>query len=257
MFDFESCQSFASTTLEIPLRQTQGSRNSFQLYLLFSSYSQSDHLEAMSTSTDTQDPVAYVSGNVFTADDDGSRVEAFIVSESGIFTAVGTNDEIIEIAQRQSIPTVDLKHQFAMPGIHDAHVHILMGSLSTSSYLQPGMDATMSNIAARLKSPECACEHAHVFGDWVVGSLYRIEDFDREALDVEYPDTPVLLRGGAAHAMFMNTAALQKSGYSLDEPDAPHEQFFRRPDGSLTGEVTELAMTKAALAMPQPTMDHV
>ena len=211
----------------------------------------------MPIQVDDRTHVAYVSGNVFTADDKGSRVEAFVVDTSGAFTAVGTNDEILNVAHSQNLATVDLQGQFVMPGIHDAHVHILMGSLFTSSYLQPGEDATMSNIAGRLKSPECACEHAHVFGDWLVGSLYRIDDFDREALDAEYPDTPVLLRGGAAHAMFMNTAALKRSGYSLNEPAAPHEQFFRRSDGSLTGEVTELAMTKAALAMPQPEMAHV
>ncbi|KAJ9609738.1 hypothetical protein H2200_006066 [Cladophialophora chaetospira] len=201
--------------------------------------------------------IAYVSGNVFTADNEGTWVEAFVVSESGIFAAVGTNDEILDLARRQKLTTVDLQHRFVMPGIHDAHVHILLGSLATSSYLQPGMDATMTNIASRLKSPECACEHAHVFGDWVIGSLYRIDDFDRAALDVDYPDTPVVLRGGAGHAMFLNSAALEKSGYSLHEPDALHEQFFRRADGSLTGEVTELAMTKAALAIPKPEMAFV
>jgi predicted amidohydrolase YtcJ len=197
---------------------------------------------------------AYHSGEVFTAADDNIQVEAFIVSHDGTFTAVGTNAEILEMARRQNLPTFDLQRQFIMPGIHDAHLHILLGSMSSSSYLQPGMDATMSNIAERLKSPECACEHAHVFGDWVVGSLYRIEDFDREALDKDYPDTPVLLRGGAGHAMFMNTAALTRSGYNLSEPDVPHHQFFRRPDGALTGEMTELAMTKAALALPKPGM---
>ncbi|OCT52122.1 hydrolase [Cladophialophora carrionii] len=211
----------------------------------------------MSTQQGHRGSVAYHSGNVFTAERDASRAEAFIVSEDGVFAAVGSNSEILDVARREQLPTFDLKSQFVMPGIHDAHVHILLGSLSSSSYLQPGMDASMSNIAARLKSPECACEHAHVFGDWVVGSLYRIDDFDREALDRDYPDTPVLLRGGAGHAMFMNTAALKRSGYSLTEPDAPHEQYFRRPDGSLTGEVTELAMTKAALAFPKPEASHV
>lgn len=211
----------------------------------------------MSLQTQTRTATAYHSGNIFTSDNGPSRVEAFIVSDSGIFTAVGSNEEILEIARIQDLPTVNLKGQFVMPGIHDAHIHILVGSLAGSSFLQPGMDSTMSNIAERLKSPACACEHAHQFGDWVVGSVYHIADFDREALDKEYPDTPVLLRGGGGHAMFMNTAALKRSGYSLTEPDGPNKPHFRRPDGSLTGEVTELAMTKAILALPQPAFAHV
>ncbi|KIW31807.1 uncharacterized protein PV07_03399 [Cladophialophora immunda] len=201
--------------------------------------------------------VAYHSGNIFTASNHGDRVEAFIVSASGEFTAVGTNDDILDIARREKLPTFDLRSRFVMPGIHDAHVHILVAGLSRLSNLKPGFDATMSNITERLKSPSCACEHAHAYGDWIVGDLYRIEDFDREALDHEFPETPVLLRGGAGHAMFLNTAALERSGYSLTEPDAPHSKYFRRPDGTLTGELTELAMTKAALALPKPEMAHI
>ncbi|OAP60894.1 hypothetical protein AYL99_05896 [Fonsecaea erecta] len=202
-------------------------------------------------------PIAYHSGNIFTASDHGGRVEAFIVSASGEFTAVGTNEEILDKARRENLTMVDLQSRFVMPGIHDAHVHILVAGLSRLSNVKPGMDATMSNIAERLKSPSCACEHAHAYGDWIVGSLYRIEDFDREALDHDFPKTPVMLRGGGGHAMFLNTAALERSGYSLSEPDAPHSQYFRRPDGTLTGEVAELAMTKAVLALPKPEMAHI
>ena len=198
--------------------------------------------------------MAYHSGNIFTADDDGTRIEAFIVSAAGKFTAVGTNKEILDVAGREGLSTFDLRSRFVMPGIHDAHVHILVASLSTLSNLKPGMDANMANIAERLKSPECTCEYADTYSEWVVGDLYRIEDFDRESLDRDFPETPVLLRGGAGHAMFMNTAALKRAGYSLEEPDTPHHQYFRRPDGSLTGEVTELAMTRAALALPKPDM---
>ena len=210
----------------------------------------------MSTPSVGKGAVAYHSGNIFSADDDGTRLEAFIVSEAGNFSSTGSNEEILDLARSQNLPIVDLQHRFIMPGIHDAHLHLLWGSFA-SSYLQPGDDATMSNIATRLKSPECACEHAHAFGDWIVGVSYRVDDFDRECLDSEYPDTPVLLRGGAGHALFMNTAALKRAGYNLDEPDAPHHQYFRRPDGSLTGEVTELGMNKAALGLQRPTKEHM
>ncbi|KIX94508.1 uncharacterized protein Z520_09894 [Fonsecaea multimorphosa CBS 102226] len=205
----------------------------------------------------SQRAVAYHSGNIFTASDHGARAEAFIVSASGEFAAVGTNDDILDMAHREKLPTFDLQSRFVMPGIHDAHVHILVAGLSRLSNVKPGLDATVSNIAERLKSPSCACEHAHAYGDWIVGDIYHIENFDREALDHEFPETPVLLRGGGGHAMFLNTAALKRSGYSLTEPDAPHSKYFRRPDGTLTGEVTELAMTKAALAFPRPEMAHI
>lgn len=197
---------------------------------------------------------AYYSGNIFTAATGNPRAEAFIVSPNGTFTAVGSNDEILKMARRDTLPTVDLQSRFVMPGIHDAHVHILLAGLSASASAKLGMDTTVSNVGERLKSPACVCADAHAYGDWIVGDLFRIENFDRTALDKDFPETPVLLRGGGGHAMFLNTAALKRSGYSLDEADSPHSYYFRRPDGTLTGEMAELGMTKAALALPKPGM---
>jgi predicted amidohydrolase YtcJ len=58
--------------------------------------------------------------------------------------------------------------------------------------------------------------------------------------------------------MYANTALLNKAGYDIqNEADSQASFFVRRSDGSLTGEMRELAMTKASLALPKPDPAHI
>ena len=210
------------------------------------------------TPSQERDAVAYHNGKVYTVNDSQPWAEAFIVLSNGTFSLVGSNDAVLAIASRDGLLTYDLGGQFVMPGIHDAHVHLLHAGLSALSNYKPGMDSTMANIAERMKSSTCACEYANTFNNWLVGDLYRIDDFHRSALDKDFPDTPIVIKGGAGHALFANTAALNESGYSIEsEPDEPHHQHLRDSSGHLTGEMTELAMTKMILTLPKPPKSHL
>ncbi|RKK67091.1 hypothetical protein BFJ69_g14789 [Fusarium oxysporum] len=159
---------------------------------------------------------AYHSGNVYTVSEAQPRAEAFVVSADGLFSAVGTNTEILQLAREQGISTVDLRSQFVMPGIHDAHIHLLMSALSNLSHIKLGDDPTNQNVAAKLRTPECQCQCPHAYGDWLVGNTFKIQAFDRSSLDSEFPETPVAIRGGVGHAMFMNTATLKRAGYDTE-----------------------------------------
>ena len=69
----------------------------------------------------------YCNARVYT----GERVlrQAFIV-ENGLFTAVGSNDEILALAGPDAVRT-DLEGRFVCPGFNDSHMHLL--SLGQSS----------------------------------------------------------------------------------------------------------------------------
>lgn len=150
-----------------------------------------------------------------------------------------------------------------MPGIHDAHMHLLYSGLGLTSEADIGMSTTHRDIAQKIKEGSCGCHYVNVYQDWVLASAYNSEGFpdmiaDRKYLDELFPDQPVVVRGGAAHAMLLNTAALERAGYDVqNEPDAQGAKFGRREDGSLTGELMETAMTKAALSIPFPGLKHV
>ncbi|KAI7973284.1 hypothetical protein EIK77_000632 [Talaromyces pinophilus] len=202
--------------------------------------------------------VAYYNGKVYTLNDSGPVAEAFIVSPQGTFTTVGTSEEVLRTATAHNIITYNLHGRFIMPGIHDAHVHLLSAGISYLSGISLAGDTTMENIGTRIQQgQQCACAYQHAFQDWIVGNTFSIPDFDRAALDTDFPDIPIMIQGGAGHSAFLNTAGLKKAGYDVDnEPDVKGAVFRRRPDGSLTGELGELAMNKAMLAKGNPNMAH-
>ncbi|KAH6643928.1 putative exoenzymes regulatory protein aepA precursor [Boeremia exigua] len=209
------------------------------------------------------DSTAYINAVVYTLDISNPRASGFIVSDDGFFTHVGSTHDILSVAKESRLVIVDLKGCFTMPGIHDAHMHLLFSGLGLTSNATIDMDATHLNIAEKVKHGNCACEYINVYQDWLLASAYNNQGFpdgiaDRKYLDKLFPDQPVVVSGGAAHAMLLNTAALIQAGYDVDnEPDTHGAKFFRRPDGSLTGELAESAMAKVALAIPAPSRSHV
>ncbi|CRG83405.1 hypothetical protein PISL3812_00756 [Talaromyces islandicus] len=198
--------------------------------------------------------VAYYNGKVHTSSQ--TPAEAFIVDQ-GKFLEVGTSAEILQTAHIHGLVTFDLHGRFVMPGIHDAHVHLLSAGISYLSGVSLPGDTTTHNVAERLRDGQCMCSYQHAYQDWVVGNAFAIAEYDRESLDRDFPDTPVIIQGGAGHSAYLNTAGLIKAGYDVqNEPDVPGAKFRRRADGSLTGEMAELAMNKAMLAKGNPNLEH-
>lgn len=189
--------------------------------------------------------------------------EAFIVSPEGLFAAVGNNADIFAIAKEHGLATFDLRSRFVMPGIHDAHMHFLMAGLAQLNEAKLEYGVTADDIAAKLRDGQCACHYGNVYGDWLVANMYYNEGFpdskpDRKYLDREFPDTPVMVRGGACHSMYLNTNALTAAGYNVDGEDDSHGgRYVRRDDGALTGELFDTAISRASLALPKPSLAHV
>ncbi|KAF2105584.1 amidohydrolase 3 [Lophiotrema nucula] len=215
------------------------------------------------SSTGPENSTAYINGRIYTVDPSHPWASAFIVSPDGSFKQIGSTEDILEGARGSGIVVVDLRGQFVMPGIHDAHMHLLYSGLALTSDANIGMDSTSENIAQKIKDGSCACHYAHAYGDWIQAAHYDNTGFpglqaDRKYLDSMFPNQPVMVMGGAGHSALLNTAALKRAGYNIEnEPDAHGALLFRREDGSLTGEVAETAMTKAHLAFPTPSLAHV
>lgn len=215
------------------------------------------------TSSTIQPPgdngTAYINGRIFTVNSQQPWAEAFIVSPSGTFATVGSNDEVRLKAKQDGLITCDLQGRFIMPGIHDAHVHMLFSGIALTSYVSlPGQGLNNENLSDELRKGSCACKYANVNEDWLVAHGYLVDDFDRRSLDEQYPDTPVMVRGGAGHSAFLNTAALKRAGYDIEnEPDDQGTCYKRDAKGHLTGEMAENSMSKAMTTLPQPGMAHI
>ena len=181
----------------------------------------------MASSSTLHTASAYINGSIFTVDVANSRAEAFIVSTTGRFSAVGTTKKILAFADAEKISLHDLGGRFVMPGLHDAHVHMLLSGIALTGHARlPPKGLMSSNVAEALKQGICMCKYAHMHEDWVVGDAYLVEDYKKEALDVEYPSTPVMIRVGAGHSAFLNAEALRRSGYELVEADGQGTRYM-------------------------------
>ncbi|PSN67520.1 amidohydrolase 3 [Corynespora cassiicola Philippines] len=207
--------------------------------------------------------VAYINGSIYTVDNLNPWASGFIVSPDGFFTHVGTTEEMASIANRSQLIVVDLKGNFTMPGLHDAHAHLMLSGLALTSDANIGTNVTELNFADRVQEGQCACEYINVYQNWILAGLYTNDGFpnntiDRQYLDGAFPDTPVAVQGGSGHGVLLNTAALEVAGYDVEnEPDTQGAVVFRRPDGSMTGELAENGMSKFGVALPRPGTPHV
>ncbi|KAG5747191.1 hypothetical protein H9Q69_011210 [Fusarium xylarioides] len=211
-----------------------------------------------------QSGAAFIHGRVYTVNERRPWSEAFIVSPYGRFEAVGTDQEIQALATEHGLPVHDLDNTFVMPGIHDAHTHLLVASMQKMSEISIGSDSTAATIAENIKKGQasCACAEAHFRGDWLIANFYAGQNFpdgkmDRRYLDDVFPEQPVLVRDVSCHNVALNTAALRRVGYGADVADPPGGRYMRRPDGQLTGELVEAASAGVLASLPQPPVSFV
>ncbi|ODV97367.1 hypothetical protein PACTADRAFT_38766 [Pachysolen tannophilus NRRL Y-2460] len=199
--------------------------------------------------------IAYINGDIYTVDENSSRAEAFIVNADGTFGKVGTTDEILGLAK--SIEVIDLHGQFVMPGLHDAHCHLLMASEEKIFQAKLGCDLGPNEIVSKLKEYQSgACAHLETVSNWLVGNFYHYANFkdekpDRQFLDDAFGDQPVVIREYTTHNIFANTAALRAAGYEENPKDPWDGYYVRREDGTITGELVEGAATRMFASLPK------
>lgn len=216
----------------------------------------------MYSSTSPNNSVVYYNGQIYTINPAQPWAQAFIVSATGIIEAIGTEEEIVDIASSRNLIRYDLAQRFVMPGIHDAHTHLLLASMQALNESCIGFDSGASNIGQRLQDGVCACAYHNVAGDWVIGNFYQASFFpdgipDRKYLDSKYPTTPVLVREVSCHRILLNSAGLKRAGIDpVHAVDPPGGFYVRRSDGSLTGEVAESAMSQVFSKLPITPLSH-
>lgn len=155
--------------------------------------------------------------------------------------------------RRQVEEVVDLHGAHVLPGLIDAHLHLV------------GYGAALEQVdCAGLSSWEACVERAEERarelpeGAWVLGrgwdqNLWAVKEFpDRRALDARIPDHPVLLRRVDGHAAVANGPALARMEIGPDTPDPPGGRILRRRDGSPTGVLVDTAVDLASRAVPEP-----
>lgn len=184
----------------------------------------------------------YRNGRVFTADPDVAWATAFAVTGETI-DWVGADDAALA-ADR----TVDLGGRLVLPGITDAHTHLLMmGAALGQVYLTGARDLDgilRLLVEARQAQPDATVLRGRGWlFDAVPGGAPTAA-----MIDAVLPDVPVYLDANDYHSCWVNTAALAELGITRDTPDPIGGEIVRDADGEPTGLLLETAATQYAWA---------
>ncbi|MFL6601945.1 MAG: amidohydrolase [Steroidobacteraceae bacterium] len=185
-----------------------------------------------------------LNANVITVDPQQPRAEAFAV-RAGRFIAVGTNDEIKALADRNT-QAHDAQRATVVPGFIDCHNHasgdvllyeVLVGNPFEVEFVT--IDSIIGKLASKARqSPP---------GFWVEGFFYddtKVQDkrqINVHDLDQVSKEHPVAVRHRGGHTTYYNSKALELAGIKNDSSNPPGGTFDRDTNGALTGRVTDRA----------------
>jgi predicted amidohydrolase YtcJ len=193
-------------------------------------------------------------GHIFTGAPGGPWAQALAVSGSQI-VAVGADRDVLRLRGART-KVIDLKGRTVIPGIVDAHVHLLYGAyaLHGVNLSTPEASITPSNpdaLVAAVKSFAAAHPNDTVLFGRADFSSVPPTTPSHALLDRAVSDRPIIIHNTSEHAVWLNAAAMAMAGLT-DTPVAdPDEErgVIRDASGHPSGVLLEAAMQIAARAV--------
>lgn len=193
---------------------------------------------------------------------EGSSATVVVVAGDTI-AAVGGPELLAQVPGTARV--VDAAGGWLLPGLHDAHLHLLGGGLGLSRVLLLGT-RTMPEVTARI----AAWATANPTRPWVLGRGWPYEIVEKKAdapmwarfptkeqLDAIVPDRPAAVRAYDGHTTWVNSAALKAAGITKDTPDPPDGTIVRLANGEPSGALLEGAWDLVLKVVPKPTREEM
>ena len=154
----------------------------------------------------------------------------------------------------------DLGGRMVLPGIIDAHCHVLEGARSSLFEIEFSPATSFPDLLEAVK----AVAHKPMRRPWITGGTWgpslvqQLEtETARRALDQVSAGRPVVLRDISFHSRFANSAALEAAGFHADTPDPPNGVIVRDPTTGLpSGLLHEAAAFKMDETAPAWSEDE-
>lgn len=181
-------------------------------------------------------------GQVFCGLEEGFS-EALAVADGKVL-ATGTSAEIAALTG-ENTRYIDLKGRVAIPGLNDAHMHLLMLGIGMNEInLRPESGVRSLDEIFRRIAAEAAKKPA---GEWIRGGGYDHFELAEqrhpaiEELDAVAPDHPVYITRTCGHVGIANSAAMRLAGITDDTP-SPSGGLIEKRNGKLSGLLAESGM---------------
>lgn len=183
-------------------------------------------------------------GPVFTADPDQPWAQSITMR----------GQTVVAVGPVSDAPPGEVLHAPGLicPAFHDAHIHLLEGSLFdlwVNLHDVPATDyLAVINTAATTLPPR----------NWVRGGGWSMAAFtdgnpDGRILDATTEGRPAYLTARDGHSAWVNSAALRIAGIDAHTPDPPGGRIQRDDTGAPTGALHETAMKLVREHLPEIT----
>ncbi len=191
-----------------------------------------------------------VNGHLFGAEP--PNADALAVQGERII-AVGPTATIEKLATAQT-RRIDAGGASVTPGLHDAHVHFLSGSLSLSQIdLSTADDLGEIEAAIRTFVDAHPQQEVYVGRGWLYGSFPGGLP-DKAMLDRLIPDRPAIMRCYDGHTVWINSKAIEAAGIGPDTADPESGIIVRdATTGEATGVLKEAAQNLIDKVIPAAT----
>ena len=193
----------------------------------------------------------FINGGIYTVDAERSWAQAAAVRD-GRIVAVGRNEEVLPL-KGEATRVVDLSGRMALPGFHDAHVHVASAGLEELQCPLNGLTSVDTVLAAVKACAEGSTD------EWVVGGGWDLPLFEngsprKELLDTVAPGRPILLWGSDGHSAWASSRALELAGITAKTPDPENSKIERDArSGEPSGTLREAAIELVQQKVPEPS----
>lgn len=191
---------------------------------------------------------------VFTGLENEARPAALAIQDNKIL-AIGTKEAIQSFIGPET-KEYHFGNQLIMPGFHDAHLHLMLGSLFTHASADlSGARSSEEVVALVKKFADERQDDEWIFGyGWDQTKWAKKEFPNRYFLDEAVRDRPVILFHAEGHYTWVNSKALQVSGVTKQTADPDYGVIEKDEEGEITGILIETAtnlVANNALTMPE------
>lgn len=173
--------------------------------------------------------------------------EAAIVIQGNQIIAVCSIEESESYAGKET-KQYDFHNQLILPGFHDAHLHVMLGSLFSSFCVHLAEAASEEEAAKMVKEfADMRSNDAWIIGNgWDSGNWERNGFPNRSSLDQIIPNRPVLLFHAEGHYAWVNSKALEMAGITSQTENPPYGTILKDEQGEPTGVLIETAISLVA-----------
>ena len=206
---------------------------------------------------DSTKKTVYYNASGYTFESDSLLSFSTLVVDGQKVFAVGGDDLASKYLDMPSVTVFDLEGKTLLPGIIDAHGHVMGLGFQELQINLAGITSLQGTLQELKEYAEANPELEWIIGRGWNQTLWEENRFPTAAdLDQVIPDRPVWLSRVDGHAGWANTKAIQLAQVSTDTPDPVGGKIIRDNRGRPTGVFIDAAEGYVQTVVPESTREE-